>query len=85
MPVLAPTSLQWQLNSARLLEATQILDFFSLACHVFSLPLKFTTARSGLFEVDLLPELLHQLSTHEHVGESELTRCDGAYWARQCS
>merc|ERR1719346_712438 len=38
------------------------------------LPLKFTIAKKGASEVDLMPELLQQFKIFEHGGESELTK-----------
>jgi len=51
------------------------------------LPLKFTVAKKDAPEVDLMPELTHQFKIHEHGGESEteLTKRQGAFWARQRS
>jgi len=47
------------------------------------LPLKFTIAKKGEPEVDLMPELLKQF---ELLGESSgLARREGAFWARQRS
>merc|ERR1719323_1504997 len=37
------------------------------------LPLKFTIAKEGTKEVDLMPDLMNQFKIHEH-GESELTK-----------
>merc|ERR1711978_408698 len=44
------------------------------------LPLKFTIAKNGSSEVDLLPELLQQFKIHEHGGEKELTKREDAFW-----
>jgi len=48
------------------------------------LPLKFTIAKKDTPEVDLMPDLMHQFKIHEH-GESELTKRQGVFWARQRS
>merc|ERR1719433_1793939 len=45
------------------------------------LPLKFTIAKKGSSEVDLMPELLQQFKIHEHGGEKELTKREDAFWA----
>merc|ERR550539_725702 len=44
------------------------------------LPLKFTIAKHDTPEVDLMPELMMQFKIHEHSGESELSKRDGAFW-----
>jgi len=49
------------------------------------LPLKFTVAKSGTHEVDLMPELLHQFKIHEDGAGPELAKREGACWARQRS
>merc|ERR1712113_164875 len=48
------------------------------------LPLKFTIAKKDTPEVDLMPELMHQFKIHEQ-DESELTKREGVFWARQRS
>jgi len=49
------------------------------------LPLKFTIAKNGTPEVDLMPELLHQFKIHEDGAGPELAKREGAFWARQRS
>jgi len=49
------------------------------------LPLKFTIAKNGTDEVDLMPDLAQQFKIHEQGGEPELMRREGAFWARQRS
>merc|ERR1712241_656007 len=49
------------------------------------LPLKFTVAKKDAPEVDLMPELLQQFKCHEHGGKTELSKRQGAFWARQRS
>merc|ERR1719480_607474 len=50
------------------------------------LPLKFTIAKNGTDEVDLMPDLERQFQIHqENGGESELTKRETAFWARQRS
>jgi len=45
------------------------------------LPLKFTIAKAGTQEVDLMPELLKQFEIHDT--SSGLLRREGAFWAQQ--
>jgi hypothetical protein len=50
------------------------------------LPLKFTIAKKGVGEVDLMPDLEQQFKIHEDTGgETELIKRDNAFWARQRS
>merc|ERR1719458_1306504 len=49
------------------------------------LPLKFTMAKNGTPEIDLMPELLHQFKIHEDGARPELAKREGAFWARQRS
>jgi len=57
------------------------------ATHNMMIHLKFTIAKNDTPEVDLMPELLQQFKIHEHGGKSEpeLTKREGAFWARQRS
>merc|ERR1719433_2263121 len=49
------------------------------------LPLKFTIAKAGTAEVDLMPDLEQQFKIHADGGEEELMKREGAFWARQRS
>jgi len=53
------------------------------------LPLRFTIARKGQAEVDLLPQLHNQLHIHSQDAPADpadiLPRREGAFWARQRS
>jgi hypothetical protein len=45
------------------------------------LPLKFTIAKKGSPEVDLMPELLQQFKIHGPSGETELTKREDAFYS----
>merc|ERR1719367_2181376 len=47
------------------------------------LPLKFTIAKNGTPEIDLMPQLLHQFKIHQD--STGLLKREGAFWARQQS
>merc|ERR1711934_817356 len=49
------------------------------------LPLKFTIAKNGTPEKDLMPDLLNQFKIHEDGARPELAKREGAFWARQRS
>jgi hypothetical protein len=49
------------------------------------LPLKFTIAKNGTQEIDLMPDLMQQFKGHEDGGKTELSKRDDAFWARQRS